>query len=201
MEGSIWSSVSTLAKDLIRGCLEMDPANRLTSMQALNHGWFQVAWPAWPRVHRTFTVPVTPYVSQHFGIVHILIVLDLDIWIFGQPWCFSMFQMRYLCGFLGMELVCWNRKQQVAAKACVRFVLWRSQRFTEVQNSTALLDAKASALWFSMVASVKKPFRSLQTIQDPFKDPLQIDISVKAQIFLRRSSFVMFCTTFDFHCM
>jgi len=42
MGGSIWSSVSALAKDLIRGCLEMDPAKRLTSMQALNHGWFQV---------------------------------------------------------------------------------------------------------------------------------------------------------------
>jgi serine/threonine protein kinase len=60
MGGSIWSSVSALAKDLIRGCLEMDPAKRLTSMQALNHGWFQVAWPAWRHVHCTFTVRMTP---------------------------------------------------------------------------------------------------------------------------------------------
>ena len=84
-------------------------------------------------------------------------------------------------------------KPQQIAKACVR-VFSESQRFTEVHNSTALLDAKASALWLSIVARVKKSFRSFQIIQDPFEDPLHFfckgkDFSEKIQ-----------SCTFDFHC-
>ena len=34
-----WSTVSSLAKDLVRGMLDVDPSKRLTTNQILTHSW------------------------------------------------------------------------------------------------------------------------------------------------------------------
>ncbi|GBG34821.1 Protein kinase, putative [Hondaea fermentalgiana] len=39
-DGTVWNEVSPVAKDLIRGMLTLDPAQRVSAAQALSHPWF-----------------------------------------------------------------------------------------------------------------------------------------------------------------
>ncbi len=38
---AVWNGISNTAKDFIRCLLVVDPAKRLTALQALNHAWMQ----------------------------------------------------------------------------------------------------------------------------------------------------------------
>lgn len=40
-KGKVWKQVSPEVMDLIKGCLEKDPANRLTTQDILDHPWMQ----------------------------------------------------------------------------------------------------------------------------------------------------------------
>lgn len=50
-----WDNISEEAKDLIRGCLQVNPQHRLTPQQALNHKWI-IDWKALRDVHLTATL-------------------------------------------------------------------------------------------------------------------------------------------------
>lgn len=41
-----WSQISESAKDLVRRMLMLDPAERITVYEALNHPWLKVPSPA-----------------------------------------------------------------------------------------------------------------------------------------------------------
>lgn len=51
-----WGHISESAKDLVRRMLMLDPAERITVYEALNHPWLKVQQP-WKKTQRHLNVP------------------------------------------------------------------------------------------------------------------------------------------------